>query len=151
LAARLLWEQEAAGSNPAFPTTTTRTNPTSYIGLVADTYTDGNIAFDDTGIALHGYYFPWGTKHLAYSSITGIRRFEMSNLRGKWRIWGTGNFKYWAPLDAARPKKSVGYIINVGARISPFITPRDPEKFEAAIETHTSVVISVDATNGPFV
>jgi hypothetical protein len=26
-------------------------------------------------------------------------------MSGKWRIWGTGNPRYWANLDTKRPKK----------------------------------------------
>jgi hypothetical protein len=57
----------------------------------------------------------------------------MSTLRGQWRIWGTGTFKYWANLDTARPMKQIAFIVDNGESVKPFVTPDDPDTFEAAI------------------
>jgi hypothetical protein len=66
---------------------------------MSEGYNDGKIECTATGIRLRGYYFPYLTKGIPYSSIKGMRRIEMTALKGKWRIWGTGNFRYWANLD----------------------------------------------------
>jgi hypothetical protein len=110
------------------------------------TYKDRWIECTADGMAIHGYYFPWGTKHIPYSSIRGLERFEMSALRGKARIWGTGNFKYWASLDPQRPRKSVALILDLGKRVSPFVTPEDPAAVEAIIRQHVDLPTDGGAT-----
>jgi hypothetical protein len=91
-------------------------------------------------IRVHGYYFPWaGTKHIPYSRVRGLDRVEMSALHGKGRIWGTGNFKYWANLDPKRPGKSVALILDIGRRVMPFITPDDPDAVEAIIRSRAGL------------
>jgi hypothetical protein len=100
---------------------------------VSEDYVDTWITCDARGLHIRGYYFPWGTKNVPYASIKGLRRFDMSALHGKWRIWGTGNVKYWANLDPGRPNKSVGFLVDVGRFVQPFITPSNPDAAEAVI------------------
>lgn len=118
---------------------------------MSDDYNDGKIECSPTTLRIRGYYFPYGTKDIDYASIKGIRRFQMSALRGKGRIWGTGNFKYWANLDIRRPNKQFGFTLDVGASVQPFITPDDPDAFEAALRAHTGLGPSEQAPTGPFV
>ncbi len=54
-------------------------------------YRDRWIECTAEAIRIRGYYFPWGTKRIAYGSIRGIRRVELSAVRGTGRIWGTAN------------------------------------------------------------
>jgi hypothetical protein len=103
-------------------------------------YGDRWITCDDEGVEIRGYYFPWGTKHIAYGTIRAVRRVEMTALRGKGRIWGTANPRYWASLDPKRPTKSVGLILEVGHFVRPFITPDDPDTVEAIIKEHAGLV-----------
>jgi hypothetical protein len=100
------------------------------------TYQDPKIECTDSEIIIRGYYFPWGSKRIPYSSVRSLERFDLTALRGKGRIWGSGDFRHWANLDAGRPKKSVGFYIDVGARVIPFVTPDDPDAFEAAVREH---------------
>lgn len=88
---------------------------------------------------MRGYYFPWGTKHIPYASIRSLDRFDMTALRGKGRIWGSGDFRHWANLDPGRPKKSVGFFLDVGARVIPFLTPEDPDRFEQVVRGGASL------------
>jgi hypothetical protein len=96
-------------------------------------YNDGKIECNAEGISIRGYYFPYGTKHIPYSSVKGLRRFEMTALRGQWRIWGTGTLRTWANLDLNRPKKKFGFFLDIGKYLNPFITPDDPDAAEAVI------------------
>ncbi len=77
-------------------------------------YQDRWIECTDTQVRVRGYYFPWGTKRIPYTSIRSLDRFTLTMLRGKGRIWGSGDFKHWANLDPRRPKKSVGFAVNLG-------------------------------------
>jgi len=99
-------------------------------------YEDRWIEFTDSEIRVRGYYFPWGTKRIPYASIQSLDRFTMTALRGKGRIWGSGDLKHWANLDPRRPRKSVGFFVNVGRHVIPFLTPDDPETFERVVSPH---------------
>jgi hypothetical protein len=101
-----------------------------------DTYRDQRIELTDRAVIVRGYYFPWGTKRIAYSSITSLERFTMSAWRGKARIWGSGDLRHWANFDPQRPKKSVGFYLDLGRRVMPFLTPDDPDPFEQALRSH---------------
>ncbi|MGA7835609.1 MAG: hypothetical protein WCA31_10435 [Acidimicrobiales bacterium] len=96
-------------------------------------YRDGSIECNDAGVRIHGYYFPWGTKFVPYQKVKGVRRVDLTALRGKMRIWGTANLSYWANLDVKRPSKRVGLILDVGKSVNPFITPDDPDTVESLV------------------
>jgi len=96
-------------------------------------YRDRWIVCTPTGVEIRGYYVPWGTKRIPYGSIRSVRRVEIGATRGKARIWGTANPRYWANLDPQRPTKKVGLILDLGRLVRPFITPDDPDAVEAII------------------
>jgi hypothetical protein len=102
-------------------------------------------------IDVRGYYFPWGTKTIAYSSIRSARRVDLTAFSGKWRIWGTSNPRYWASLDPQRPTKTVGLIIDVGRFVRPFITPDDPDAVEAIIRERAKLGPADISTGGHVV
>jgi len=104
-------------------------------------YHDRWIECTADAIRIRGYYFPWGTKRIPYSSIRSIRRVTMTALRGQGRIWGTANPRYWASLDPSRPAKSIALILDIGSLVRPFITPDDPGKVEAAIRAHSTAEV----------
>jgi hypothetical protein len=99
-------------------------------------YEDRRIECTDREVLIHGYYFPWGTKRIPYSSIRSLDRFTLTALRGKGRIWGSGDFRHWANFDPARPRKDVGFFVHVDRRVTPFVTPDDPDAFEGVITRH---------------
>ncbi len=114
-------------------------------------YNDGNIECDATSVRIHGYYFPWGTKVIPYRAIKGVRRVDLTALRGKMRIWGTANLSYWANLDSKRPSKKVGLILDVGKSVSPFITPDDPDTVETLVRERAALGPSDGSTSpSPF-
>ncbi|MDA8356337.1 MAG: hypothetical protein M0Z95_08610 [Actinomycetota bacterium] len=115
-------------------------------------YEDKWITCTAEGIEVRGYYFPWGTKRIRYSSVKGVVRVEMSSLRGKERIWGTSNPRYWASFDPGRPRKSVAFVFDLGAMVRPFVTPEDPAAFQAAVAAHTGPVKSPpEGAPGPVI
>lgn len=107
-------------------------------------YMDRWLECTGTELLVKGYYFAWGdfswaTKWIPYSSIKSLERFEMTTWRGKYRIWGSGDFKHWGNYDPQRPRKSVGFFLDVGRHVVPFVTPDDPEAFEQALGPHLPV------------
>jgi hypothetical protein len=99
-------------------------------------YRDRWIECTDGEILVHGYYFPWGTKRIPYTAIRSFNRFTMTALRGKGRIWGSGDLRHWANLDPQRPRKSAGFYLDLGRHVIPFLTPDDPEAFEQVLREH---------------
>jgi hypothetical protein len=114
-------------------------------------YRDRWITCDDKEIRVRAYYFPWGTKRIPYGIINGMRRVTMDVLHGRGRIWGTGNLRYWASLDPRRPSKSVAFILDLGRRVSPFLTPDDPDAFERAVRGHVPTSASSPPEDSPFI
>ncbi len=99
-------------------------------------YKDRWIECTDSELVVRGYYFPWGTKRIDYTAIESLDRFTMTALRGKGRIWGSGDLRHWANLDPGRPRKSIGFFVNLGRRVIPFLTPDDPDAFERVVRAH---------------
>ncbi len=98
-------------------------------------YDDGGIACDDTGLIIRRYY-PWGTKRVPYASIREIRQRPLTRVRGKWRIWGSGDLKHWWNLDWRRPKKELALEIDTGRWVHPTITPDDPDAVARVLSEH---------------
>ena len=108
-------------------------------------YDDARVQCTDTTVNLRAYYFPWGTKRIAYSSIRGMTRVEMGPLRGRARIWGTANPGLWANFDPGRPKKKFALVLDLGKRVKPFVTPDDLD----AVETLIRERAHLGPTDGP--
>jgi hypothetical protein len=106
---------------------------------MSDGYRDRWIECLPDHIRVRGYYFPWGSKHIPYGSIRSLRRVGIGTLTGKGRIWGTANPHYWANLDPGRPGKDVGFILDLGGFVRPFITPDDPDAFEATVRARSTL------------
>lgn len=111
-------------------------------------YRDRWIECTGDGIRIRGYYFPWGTKSIAYEGIRSVTRVALSAGRGRARIWGTANPRYWASLDPRRSTKPYGLILDVGHFVHPFITPDDCDRAEAVIRDHAHLGSS-DREAGP--
>jgi hypothetical protein len=102
-------------------------------------YKDRWITVDGTGISVRGYYFPVGSKRIPFEAIRSVSRVNMGALTGKARIWGTANLSYWASLDPGRPRKQIAFLVDNGKPVKPFLTPDDPQAFEAALSSHGQV------------
>ena len=106
-----------------------------------DEYADPRIEASPEGLRVRHYYLPWGDKLIPYEAIRSVRRVDVGALRGRWRIWGTANPRYWANLDPGRHRKKKGFVLDLGASVRPFLTPDDPVAFEAALRAHSDAPI----------
>jgi hypothetical protein len=100
-------------------------------------YDDGRIACDGDGILIRWYYL-WGAKRVPYRSIRSVKTYSLAPLRGKWRIWGSGDFVHWYNLDGNRPNKELGIELDVGGRCRPCITPDDVDEVARIITEHSA-------------
>jgi hypothetical protein len=102
-------------------------------------YDDGLVQLDADGLTIRRYYFPLGTsKHILYSQIKGVQQRNMGTWTGKGRLWGSGDFRHWAPLDLRRPWKEKALILDLGTRVKPVISPDDPDRVLALIQEQRS-------------
>ena len=118
---------------------------------MAGDYSDGVISCDSEGEVIRGYYFPWGTKRVPYGEIKGLTPVTMGKLTGQWRIWGTANFTLWANFDAKRPRKTIGFILDAGKRVRPFVTPDEPDAFESVVRERAHLGPSTGSHPSPLV
>ncbi|MBV9661743.1 MAG: hypothetical protein JO337_11355 [Acidimicrobiales bacterium] len=103
------------------------------------TYDDGRITCDENGLTI-GWYYPWGAKHIRYSSIRAVERLSLTGVNQvrRWRIWGSGDFVHWWNLDPGRTDKDLALVLDVGRRIRPTITPNDAEAVERIVRERMS-------------
>jgi hypothetical protein len=105
-------------------------------------YSDRWISCDDHAITIRGYYFPWGSKRIAYGKIRSAVVVPTAALSGKARIWGTANPTLWASLDPRRPSKNRALILDIGRRIRPFLTPDDVDTVAQVIDRKTGLTVT---------
>jgi hypothetical protein len=105
-------------------------------------YHDSALGIDDGALTIRGYYLPGTVKRVPLGRIASVQRVATSSLRGRGRIWGTANPGYWANFDPRRPGKTVAFLVDAGKAVKPFVTPDDPDAFEAALRDQGIDVIS---------
>jgi hypothetical protein len=97
------------------------------------TYRDSLIAIRDGTLVIGRYYFSTGAKHIRLAAITGVQEYAMTKATGRWRTWGSGDLIHWFNLDPGRRHKQRAFIIDLGRRAKPVITPDAPDAFRAAL------------------
>ena len=69
-------------------------------------YQDSLITLTDKAIVFHSYYFPFGgDKRVPLEQIEYIRVREVKASTGKFRLWGTSDFRTWYPRDLQRSSR----------------------------------------------
>jgi hypothetical protein len=78
----------------------------STLRAMSTLYKDKLIEITDQEVVFHRYYFPFGgDKHVPLSHIAGVQAGPPSFWGGSWRLWGSGDFRTWFPLDNSRPSR----------------------------------------------
>jgi hypothetical protein len=117
---------------------------------VTDVYQDRWISCTEDAVVVRWYYL-WGAKRIPYAAIRSVSRAEMRGLRGRGRIWGTANPRYWASLDPGRPRKSTALILDLGRAVSPYITPDDASAVADIIVARAGLPGVRNLDTSPFV
>ena len=69
-------------------------------------YKDRLIEVTDQEVVFHHYCFPFlGDKRVPLSQVDRVEVRPPSLFNGSWRLWGTGDFRTWFPLDIKRPSR----------------------------------------------
>jgi len=89
-------------------------------------YKDKLIEVSTDSILLKNFYFPIiGSKRIRFDRIKSVTAVAPSLFTGRWRIWGTGDFTTWFPLDFARPKRDLIFLLSFGKVFSVGFTAED--------------------------
>jgi hypothetical protein len=110
-------------------------------------YQDPLISIQDGTLMIRRYYFPTGTKRIRLAAITGVEQYPMTKATGRWRTWGSGDLVHWFNLDPGRRHKRQAFVVDLGRRAKPVVTPDDPDAFRAALVT-AGIPIAPEAWGG---
>lgn len=93
-------------------------------------YSDSLVEVYENGIRFHQYYFPFGSKFVEFSDILSLGKKSPTLPNGKWRIWGTLDFRSWFPLDWGRSRRSSIFLLRLASqRIRIGFTVENAERF----------------------
>lgn len=119
---------------------------------MADVYDDGRVKLTEDRVILRHYYFPFANaKRIAYRKVRGVRVVPIGPLTGRGRIWGTGNPRYWLPLDMGRPRRKLAVILDLGRFVRPTFTPDDADQVANEIRQRANLAPTDDPGRAPFV
>ncbi len=69
-------------------------------------YSDSLVTITENAIIFKNYSLLSKPRRINFTDIDHIDVWEPSVATGKWRIWGSGNFATWYPLDGNRPSRN---------------------------------------------
>jgi hypothetical protein len=100
-------------------------------------YSDELVDVDNNGICFRKYYFPSAkAKFVKFSDILIIEKKQPTLMNGKWRNWGTGDFKTWFPSDRNRSKRDCIFIARLATQRTRIgFTVENTKLFVEAIES----------------
>lgn len=76
-------------------------------------YKDKLVEITSDSILFKNYYLFGGPKRVLFEMINSVVSVEPSVTTGKWRIWGTGNFTTWYPLDMNRSSRDTIFLLSI--------------------------------------
>ncbi|MEZ5333858.1 MAG: hypothetical protein R2741_00730 [Methanolobus sp.] len=100
-------------------------------------YSDKLVEVEENGIFLKKYYFPLGTsKFVKFPDILKMEKRPATFSNGQWRIWGTGDFMTWFPLDWHRPDRELIFLIQLSTQKTRIgFTVEESKAFIEAVES----------------
>jgi hypothetical protein len=99
-------------------------------------YSDNRVKIYENGIRFQNYYFPFGSKFVEFSDILSLDKKSPTLQNGKWRIWGTGSFVCWFPLDWKRPRRNSIFFLRLSSqRIRIGFTVENTERFSEVMRS----------------
>lgn len=99
-------------------------------------YSDSLVQVSQTGIQFRSYYFPFGTKFVRFSDILSVTKKPSTLSNGKWRLWGTGDFRTWFPMDWRRPQRDFIFLLHLATQKTRIgFTVEDSERFTEVVRS----------------
>ncbi len=103
-------------------------------------YSDKLVEISDESILVRGYYYPFGDKRLDLKDIESIIVQKPTLMNGKYRYYGSGDFRTWFPPDnrTSRDKIFIIKIKNKWWRVG--LTVENSQAFQNVIKDKCSVI-----------
>ncbi len=103
-------------------------------------YTDKLVEIDDDSILVRNYYYPFGNKRVNFDNVDNIVVLKPTLWSGKYRFYGSGDFRAWFPPDnrVSRDKIYIIKIKNKWWRIG--LTVENSQAFQNVIKDKCSVI-----------
>lgn len=97
-------------------------------------YEDKYLVCDDDAITIKDYFFPIGSKRIAYKDIRSVSEMDLGLFSGRLRFWGMDLAPYWYHLDWSRAKKRRAIVLDLGEFIKPALTPEQHDMVLAVLK-----------------
>lgn len=109
-------------------------------------YTDGLIELTDDSILFRNYYYPFGSRRVTLSEVDTVRVKKPTISTGKYRYYGTGDFRTWFPPDSrsSRDKIFIMTLKNKWWRIGFTV-----EDSQSVVKTLSTLCHLIDNTDSP--
>jgi hypothetical protein len=98
-------------------------------------YSDRLVSIAEDAITFRHYSLPFGSpRRVEFSDIDHFTCETPTVTNGKYRIWGTGSFSAWYPLDSHRPERDrIFFATLTGKKMKIGFTVEDPEQVTAIL------------------
>ena len=93
-------------------------------------YSDRLVSISEDAITFRHYSLPFGSpRTVEFSAIDHFTCEAPTVTNGKYRIWGTGSFSTWFPLDIHRPERDrIFFATLTGKKMRIGFTVEDPQQ-----------------------
>lgn len=102
-------------------------------------YTDKRVEIDSESILVRDYYFPFGNRRIRFNAIEKIVVKSPTILTGKYRFYGTGDFRTWFPPDNRTARDRILIIVLKKRWWRIGLTVEDSQAVLALLETRCRV------------
>jgi hypothetical protein len=80
---------------------------------MAEVYRDSLVVMTEDGIVVRRYSSFGGDKRVAWDDVDHVRALTPTLRNGKWRLWGSGDFRTWFGCDLHRPLRQTIFIMRL--------------------------------------
>jgi hypothetical protein len=78
-------------------------------------YSDKLVEISDDSILIRDYYYPFGDKRVRFENVDSIVVKKPTLMSGRYRYYGTGDFRTWFPPDT-RTRRDKIFIIKIKSK-----------------------------------
>ncbi len=75
-------------------------------------YSDHLIELSHDSILLRDFFYPFGSKRVAFLKIDHVLALKPTLWTGKYRLYGTGNFRTWFGPDMSRASRDRIFVLH---------------------------------------
>lgn len=113
-------------------------------GIAKILYADSLVTITENAITFRNYSLLLKPRRVNFTDIDHIDMLEPTLATGKWRMWGSGNFSMWFPMDSSRSSRdrifhaylktrgmNIGFTVENSGRVIPILRSKGLIRTEA--------------------